>query len=320
MASSAPPPLFLGPERLAAATIPQNIPEDCALDGCIREFNDRSVLTLRTEEAALDASRSQLAPIAHMCIATYAHVWLEAHKPVRDGPGPCRTGGLEPRELKRWHLQLRFIKEFWLSKQPQPLAPSVQRVADVLAGERALCDCEALRSFLDAFLHERRLPPYATPRVLPQHMQLWGEYFSCFDWQLGNNAEFDRTLRVVIDGIDGGPPVTVGQVLLSGFGSGQVASDTAAMQGIIACPFFSPDLHAKRASASMPQTLGVGDSILVHLWLAYHNPDAPPFCSLRVHPLKNAVRWRERVSKLPFVCNWQGQPFALDDDYDVDEG
>ena len=78
-------------------------------------------------------------------------------------------------------------------------------------------------------------------------------------------------------------------------------------QGVIACPFTAPLVHERQASAH--PGLGIGDSVLLHLWEAFHSP-APPFRRLRVQPLANAPTWRARVLALPFVRNWQGERYA----------
>ena len=55
--------------------------------------------------------------------------------------------------------------------------------------------------------------------------------------------------------------------------------------------------------------LGIGDSVLLHLWEAYHCPSAP-FRTLRIQPYSNAPAWRARVLALPFVRNWQGERYT----------
>ena len=81
-------------------------------------------------------------------------------------------------------------------------------------------------------------------------------------------------------------------------------------------PFFTAHLRAARRLESgsgeedaLAAAVGVGDSVLVHLWQAAHRA-SPPFRALRVHPLQNVARWRERVLRLPFVVDWHGRPFV----------
>ena len=95
-------------------------------------FGDGSyTLSLQTEEQPIDGARSQLAPIAHMTIATYAHAWLARADERRGGVlADEESSILPPHELKKWHLQLKFIHEFWLDRQPQPYSKAARRVAD----------------------------------------------------------------------------------------------------------------------------------------------------------------------------------------------
>lgn len=255
-------------------------------------FDDgSSVLALHTTEHPLDASRSQLAPVAHMCIAAYAYTWLRSP-----------TQGSEP-ELKPWRLQLLLLKDFWLAKQPMPFSPQVQRAADVL--NNGLRDEAILRTFLEFYLKERGLSvdSEAVPN-LHLHRLLFAEYFSAFPWQLGNSAEFDRSVSVVLR--SEGAPVVVGNVLLGGCSG---ADAVAVMQGAISCPFYAQSVHTQRALMPPSLHLGVGDSMLLHVWMAYHK-DPPQFCALRVQPLSSAPSWRARVLRLPFVCDWQGRPYS----------
>ena len=64
----------------------------------------------------------------------------------------------------------------------------------------------------------------------------------------------------------------VGNVLLGGDSDG-----SAMMQGVIACPFVAPHLHEQRARVrTAAPTLGIGDSLLLYLWEAWHASPAPP--------------------------------------------
>ena len=112
----------------------------------------------------MDESRSQLWPVAMMCIAAYAHSWLETEQTEAS----AEDIELRRRDRRRWALQLRIINEFWLARQPTPLAPMLQRIANVLVGEH-LDDGPTLRDFLTAYLRDRQLPDDAAPRLMLQH-------------------------------------------------------------------------------------------------------------------------------------------------------
>lgn len=298
-------------------------------------FDDGSCLhALRVVERSLGDTRVQLLPAAEMCTAAYCHSWLAGEPAVgTDDDADVR------RDRRKWQLQIRLLNEFWLAKQTAAFAEmeeathgSLQRLEDVVGHDGAfLDDAVRLRSYLTAYLHLRGLPADAAPRLLLQHRMLFAEYFSPHAWQLGQNGDFDRTLHVVLH-----TGAAVGQVLLGGCGQDRGAGadrPTPMMQGILACPFYTSHLHRQRSEAqaagggASTRTLGVGDSILLHLWEARHGP-APPFLTLRVHPIRNAVSWRKRLTELSFVRDWQGGLFeeqrdqglvSSDEDDDEDE-
>ena len=232
---------------------------------------------LRVVELPLKG-RANLFPVAEMCLASYCHYRLDLQ---RQGPEAVEAAR---RDLRKWHLQVRILKEFWLSKHYcggcKP--PALQHIAQVLAGD--LDDCAVLRRFLSSYLRVRGLPEDAAPRVLIQHRMLFAEYFSVHDWQLGNDRQFDGTLHV-LHGAEG-DAVVVGQVLIGGWRREQrqatvacgkvppTRSDSAAeptaavpscthgtdgdmpspmMQGIIACPFYTQ--HLRSVSSGPCQSL-----------------------------------------------------------------
>jgi hypothetical protein len=307
-----PAPVFLGSEKLKA------IDADAASIPCSSHiqhtFADSTyTLALQTEEQTIDSDRSQLAPVAHMVIASYAYIWLRHAASSGTQPEDVDTYRLPPHEIKKWHLQLRIVQEFWLDRQPQPHTEAARRVAHALVD---LEDSERLRAFLTAYLVERQLPHDAVPR-LELHRLLFAEYFSCFPQQPGNDRAFDRCIAVMAENgkstdLEAPPAAVVGFVLLGAYGPSRAADGMAMMQGAIACPFYSQSVRAlrERSSSSAP-VLGVGDSILLHLWRSYHSPppQPPPFRTLRCQPLTKAPKWRARVLALPFVRDWHGNPY-----------
>lgn len=319
-----PPPAFLGEARLASVGSAQM--DIAALDGASEPpaptvvtvagtaaalhpfrtcgFHDGSaVLALRAEVVTLDAARSQLAPIASMAIACYAHEWLASDESERRST------------LRRRQLQLRIIGDFWLRRQPQPRSPETMRIASVLLGEH-LGDQGRLRAFLASYLEARGLPADAAPRCLPQHRAMFAEYFSAFPEQIGNDPAFDRCVRVVVDGQlckhqgvavaqEDDESAVVGHVLM---GHCYREDGVAMMQGILACPFYSQHVRTVREAVPRDPLLGIADSLLLHLWKLWHEPE-PPFALLRVHPFAGTAHWRERVVRMPFARDWQGRAF-----------
>ena len=84
----------------------------------------------------LDERRSQLAPIASMCLAVYAYELL---------------AGLPPDRARRWQLKLRLVREFWLQRQDLLNAgEEMQRVADALSTDERLASHCHMRVFLPA--------------------------------------------------------------------------------------------------------------------------------------------------------------------------
>ena len=217
-----PPPIFLSPERRAAAAAEPSADDgDGAAIFIRRKFEDGSTIrAMRTAVLPLDSERSQFAPIASMCIAVYAYQWLEATSSITDEVGRAQLR----RAFKPWHLQLRIMHDFWLAKQRRPHEGDVRHVAEVLGGDP--CNCAVLWSFLGNYLAVRCLPADAAPRLL-QHKRLFAEYFSCFEHQLCRSPLFDHCLHVLVDGAEGAP-VVVGAVALGEYGQ----SDGAAVMQV----------------------------------------------------------------------------------------
>ena len=212
-----PPPIFLGSEKLAAAAAEASADADERLFTRVTFADGSMLFTMRTVVLPLDAERSQFSLVAQMCIAVYAYQWLEAASMVDVGSRAQLRRAFRP-----WHLQLRIMNEFWLSKQRKPHESGVRCVAEVLEGDH--CDCAMLRRFLDGYLAARGLPADAAPRLL-QHKRLFAEYFSCFEHQICRSTLFDHCLHVFVDSAAGS--VGVGAVALGGYGQG---NDAAVMQ------------------------------------------------------------------------------------------
>ena len=262
------------------------------------------VLGLHTEEQELDATRSQFAELAHMCIAIYAYLWLDATKNARH-PRMLREC---QRAFSPWFRRLSVLRHSWLAQQPEPHAPAIERISKVLHGDHDICDRAMLRCFLSEYLRERQLPEGTTPRLLQLHLAVLEEYFTFLDSQIGRCPDFHRCIRVVANsGEEGAPRALVGCALLGNYGHGP--KSTAMMQGVIACPFYASFLHDDMRGRTAAPFAGIGDSILLHLWKAYHHA-SPPFGALRVAPLVNAPSWRARVIALPFARDWEGRRYG----------
>ncbi len=305
-----PPPSFLGEKAAASAAAPDAA---AAADFVSHHFSDGSQLhAMRTQVRLLDAAKSQFLPVAQMCVATYCYLWLDAQREIEEfeAAGGAEDQLRERRDaarlgMRKWVLLLRILDEFWLARQRAPLSAELQLVADVVSAD-ALSEPAALRHYLRDYLRRRGLADDAAPR-LGLHAMVFGEYFSIHHWQLGNSPAFDRALCVVAG--DSEAPVVVGQVLLGSYGDGADGDGVAVMQGAISCPFYAQRVHEQRMSAAPSRLVGIGDSLLLHLWEAHHSP-SPPFRAMRVQPLSHAPSWRARVLRLPFVLDWHGRPYS----------